>query len=95
MAGARASRSADREVALLGAVVGAALVGWVAMGYTDMGFFWFRIAIAMGGLLGLLHAMVSVEQSASETEAATARHRAPARAPVPAVVVAAVDTRSR
>jgi hypothetical protein len=61
MAGTRATRSEDREVALLGALVASATVGWLVMGYTDMGFYWFRMAVAFGVLLGLLHAMTTRE----------------------------------
>jgi O-antigen ligase len=58
LAGTRASRSANREVALIGTLVACTSVGWAIMGYTDMGFWWFRIAIAFGCLLGVLHAAV-------------------------------------
>jgi hypothetical protein len=47
---------ADRELALFGAVVVCAVVGYVVQGYNDMGFFWFRIAIGMGILLGAVEA---------------------------------------
>jgi len=96
LAGTRATRSADREVALLGTLVAAATVGWLAMGYTDMGFFWFRIAIVFGGLLGLLHAMTSRDPS---LRAATATAATPsplpdrAAAPAPALAAAADQDR--
>lgn len=60
--GVRAARSPNRDVAILGALVACAGVAWVIMGYTDMGFFWFRIAIAFGVLLGALHAAMRLEQ---------------------------------
>jgi len=78
LAGVRATRSPDSEVALLGALVAATSVGWLAMGYTDMGFFWFRIAIYFGGLLGLLHAMTSLNRS-SQPEPVTQPARRTAR----------------
>lgn len=92
LAGVRATRSTDREVALLGTLVAAASVGWLAMGYTDMGFFWFRIAIVFGGLLGLLHAMVARDPSlqartGTETLAKATPHDA--RAPTPTLVASA------
>jgi hypothetical protein len=87
LAGARATRSTDREVAVLGALVASATVGWLAIGYTDMGFTWFRIAIVFGGLLGLLHAMASRDPSLQ----AHARTDAP---PVPAARPAGSGTPS-
>jgi hypothetical protein len=51
---ARASRSPDREQAIVGAIVVAALVGWVLMGAVDQAFFFYRIAFVTGTLLGLL-----------------------------------------
>jgi hypothetical protein len=83
--GTRASRSADPEVALFGALVAGMTVGWLAMGYTDMGFFWFRIAMVFGGLLGLLHAVVSRDpslQPAAERAAAGSPKPAPVPSPV-------------
>jgi len=71
LAGTRASRSESREVALLGTLVACTTVGWVVMGYTDMGFWWFRAAIAFGCLLGVLHATVQRQGSPPAQEAAT------------------------
>lgn len=50
----RLSASPHRDVAMMGAITAAILFGYVAMGNTDMGFFWFRNAIAMGTLLGVV-----------------------------------------
>lgn len=50
----RLSASRHREVAMMGAITAAILFGYVAMGSTDMGFFWFRNAIAMGTLIGVV-----------------------------------------
>lgn len=52
----RVARAVDREIALLGAFVGCALVAYVLMGDKDYGFFWFRIAVVMGILLGAAEA---------------------------------------
>lgn len=60
--GVRAARSPNRDTAILGALVACAGVAWVTMGYTDMGFFWFRIAIAFGILLGVLHAAMRLDR---------------------------------
>lgn len=43
-----------RDVGMIGAVVAATLFGYVAMGGLDMGFFWFRNAIVMGTLIGVV-----------------------------------------
>jgi heme/copper-type cytochrome/quinol oxidase subunit 4 len=56
---ARVARSADREQAVVGAVVVAALVGWVLMGAVDQAFFFYRIAFVAGTLLGLLDGAAS------------------------------------
>ncbi|MGB7963884.1 MAG: hypothetical protein WCF12_13145 [Propionicimonas sp.] len=50
----RLSASRHREAAMMGAITAAILFGYVAMGSTDMGFFWFRNAIVMGTLLGVV-----------------------------------------
>jgi hypothetical protein len=49
----RLVRSADREVAVVGALVTCALVGYVLEGYNDQGFFLYRVAFVIGSLLGL------------------------------------------
>jgi hypothetical protein len=98
LAGVRATRSRDPEVAMLGALVAAATVGWLAMGYTDMGFFWFRIGIVFGGLLGLLHAMTVRDPSLQPAPAATPERvqvRARILAPAPAPVLAVGDRPAR
>lgn len=53
-------RSTVREASLLGALVGAALVGYVLMGEKDLGFFWFRIAVAVGVLAGAVEGVSRV-----------------------------------
>ncbi len=50
----RLTASRRRDVAMMGAITAAILFGYVAMGGTDMGFFWFRNALAMGTLLGVV-----------------------------------------
>jgi hypothetical protein len=52
--GCRLARSADRELGLVGAVVACSLVGYALEGYNDQGFFFYRIAVVVGVLLGLL-----------------------------------------
>ena len=67
ISGSRLARSPDRELALVGAVVACALVGYALEGAVDQGFFFYRIAFVVGALLGL-------------AEAATRLQAAPARA---------------
>jgi hypothetical protein len=99
LTGTRATRSKDREVAVLGAVVASATVGWLLIGYTDMGFTWFRIAIVFGGLLGLLHARMSRDPSlqaharndvAAAPSARPAAFGTPPPRPQPAALLSAV-----
>lgn len=59
---ARVARSVDREQAVVGALVGAGLVGWVLMGAVDQAFFFYRIAFVTGTLLGLLDGAASRSQ---------------------------------
>lgn len=56
IAGCRLAKLADRELALVGAVVAASLVAYALMGAVDQGFFMFRIALSTGVLLGLSEA---------------------------------------
>jgi hypothetical protein len=56
IAGCRLARSADREIAAVGAVLAGLLVAYALEGATDQGFFFYRIAIVTGGLLGLAEA---------------------------------------
>jgi O-antigen ligase len=72
LAGTRSARSPNRQVSMIGTLVTCTTVGWVIMGYTDMGFWWFRIAVAFGCLLGVLHAVNVMEAS---SPAATTEHR--------------------
>jgi len=54
--GSRLARVGDRELAMLGAVLAAATVGYAFEGAVDQGFFFYRIAFAMGCLLALTEA---------------------------------------
>jgi hypothetical protein len=56
IAGCRLARSADRELAVVGAVVVCALISYALEGATDQGFFFYRIAFVTGSLLGLAEA---------------------------------------
>ncbi len=50
------TRVGDQELALIGTLTVCAVVAYVVMGYNDMGFTWFRIALCMGVLLGTTEA---------------------------------------
>jgi O-antigen ligase len=78
IAGCRLARSADREIAAIGAVLAGLLVAYALEGATDQGFFFYRIAIVTGGLLGLAEAGRRLARSGDARPA----RRAPA---VPAV----------
>jgi hypothetical protein len=56
IAGCRMARYSQREFAVVGAVLAAALVAYALMGAVDQGFLWFRIAIITGVLLGTAEA---------------------------------------
>lgn len=56
IAACRLTTVRDPETALLGAVVACALLGYMVMGQKDLGFYWFRIAVCMGVLLGAVDA---------------------------------------
>ena len=53
LTGCRLVRSRNREVAVFGALLACALVGYALEGYNDQGFFMYRIAFVIGALLGL------------------------------------------
>lgn len=52
----RLARAADRELAVVGALVAAVLVSYAFEGHTDQGFFFYRVAFVVGTLLGLAEA---------------------------------------
>ena len=52
----RLARSPDRELGVVGMLVACALPAYMLLGYNDQGFFYYRVAILMGVLLGLLEA---------------------------------------
>jgi O-antigen/teichoic acid export membrane protein len=49
----RLARTAEPQVAVFGAVIVAALLAYVLMGYNDQGFFFYRIAFVIGSLLAI------------------------------------------
>lgn len=54
MSASRLSAARSREVAFIGALTASGTVAYAAMGTVDYGFFWFRIAIMLGILLGVV-----------------------------------------
>ena len=54
----RLARSRDSELACIGALIVCALVAYLLQGYNDQGFFFYRIAFAVGSLLGLGEAAI-------------------------------------
>ena len=70
VAGCRLTKSADRELAVVGALVTCSVVGWVLEGATDMGFSFYRIAFVTGVLLGLLETARRLQLPARSLEPA-------------------------
>jgi hypothetical protein len=54
----------DRRLAMLGSLVACSIVSYLIDGYEDMGFAEFRIAVAMGCLLGVMEAATRLARSA-------------------------------
>lgn len=54
----RLTEVSRRDVGMMGAVTAATVFGYVAMGGSDMGFFWFRNAIVMGTLMGVVDGLM-------------------------------------
>jgi hypothetical protein len=68
VAGCRLARSRDPDVALIGLVVPAACVAYALQGYNDQGFFFYRIAICLGVLLGLVESAARLRDAQSPPE---------------------------
>jgi hypothetical protein len=62
--GCRLARSADREIAVVGALVACSLVAYALEGAIDQGFFFYRIAFVTGALLGLAEAARRLQRPA-------------------------------
>jgi hypothetical protein len=54
------ARAPDRRLAMFGTLVACAIVGYIIDGYEDMGLAEFRIAVAMGCLLGAMEAAIAL-----------------------------------
>jgi hypothetical protein len=66
----RLARSADRELAMIGALTAALVVAYAFEGATDQGFFFYRIAFVVGTFLGLCEAARRLEARAATPNSA-------------------------
>jgi O-antigen ligase/polysaccharide polymerase Wzy-like membrane protein len=62
----RLLRAADLRLALYGSLVICAVINYLIMGYLDLGLFWFRVAIFMGCLFGVLEVARRAQQAAEQ-----------------------------
>jgi hypothetical protein len=62
--GCRLARSRERELALIGALLASAVVGYAFLGAVDQGFFFYRVALVLGTLLGLGEAASRLDRAA-------------------------------
>jgi hypothetical protein len=67
IAGCRLARSKERELAVVGVLVASALVAYALEGATDQGFFFYRIALVTGALLGLMEAANRIGRNQAST----------------------------
>ncbi len=61
--GCRLARAVDPEIAVVGALLAGALVAYALEGSIDQGFFFYRIAVEIGTLLGLAEAARRIHRS--------------------------------
>jgi hypothetical protein len=78
LVGCRLTRSMDRELAVVGALVACSVVAYALEGGTDQGFYFDRIALVTGALLGLTEAARRIQRS-TEVARAAAGYVGPAR----------------
>jgi O-Antigen ligase len=62
------ARCPDRRLAMIGTIVACAIVGYAIDGYEDMGFAEFRIAAAMGCLIGVVEATIRIAQASARDD---------------------------
>jgi hypothetical protein len=62
ISGSRLAGSRDPELALVGALLACAIVGYAMEGAVDQGFFFYRIAFVVGSLLGLAEAATRLQR---------------------------------
>jgi hypothetical protein len=80
----RLLRARDLRLALYGAFVVCALINYLILGYLDLGLFWFRVAIFMGCLLGVLEVARRVQEAQEAQEQTFALGDQPSAASLPA-----------
>ena len=69
----RLARSRDAELAVVGALIACAVVAYVMEGGSDLGFASYRIAFAMGTVLGLCDAALRLDAAAGDAPAVARR----------------------
>lgn len=75
ISGCRLARAADRELACVGAVVVCAVVAYLFQGYNDQGFFFYRIALTLGSMLGVCEAARHLARATAGTMLSPAGRR--------------------
>lgn len=81
MSASRLSAARSREVAFIGALTASATVAYAAMGTVDYGFFWFRNAIMLGILFGVVDSFLRRADSDDEGMLPELAKRGTPRAP--------------
>jgi hypothetical protein len=71
VAACRLAKERDRNVALVGTLVACALPAYALIGYNDQGFFYYRVAVFVGILLGLVEAEARLVRPRRSAQAAT------------------------
>ena len=63
VSGCRLARSGDSEFAAVGLLIASVVTGYTILGLNDQGFFYYRVAILLGVLLGLGEALVRLSKA--------------------------------
>jgi O-antigen ligase/polysaccharide polymerase Wzy-like membrane protein len=88
----RLLRAPDLRLALYGSLVICAVINYLIMGYLDLGLFWFRVAIFMGCLFGVLEVARRAQQAEERRLLVAVRESSGRLAPLPIEAKAAVGT---
>jgi hypothetical protein len=67
------ARAPDRRFAMFGTIVACGIVSYIVAGYEDMGFAEFRVAVAMGCLIGAMEAAIKLSRIEVQTPCRTRR----------------------
>jgi hypothetical protein len=65
--GCRLAKARDTELAFLGALLVCGLLAYTLQGYNDQGFFFYRIALAVGLMLGMAEAALRYDRQSEDT----------------------------